>query len=189
MKLLKFIIFLVSTLCITGVFSTSNYQSVTPGYDWAFPKDHGAHPNFQTEWWYYTGHLTAKSGETFGFEITFFRNAEAQNKPASIWQSDQLYVAHFAITDDQARQFYHDSRTTRPAYNMAGASEGQLSVFNGDWSVKQLENTVYLKASMTNITLDLAMDIKKGPVFHGPKGYSKKVIVSIWRLTIILFLA
>ena len=40
-----------------------------------FPADHGPHDDTQTEWWYYTGNLTAESGEHFGYQLTFFRRA------------------------------------------------------------------------------------------------------------------
>ena len=37
-----------------------------------FPQDHGPHPDFQTEWWYYTGNLQAEDGHRFGYQLTFF---------------------------------------------------------------------------------------------------------------------
>ena len=44
-----------------------------PGYRYRFPRDHYAHPEFRTEWWYWTGNLRDASGRRFGFELTFFR--------------------------------------------------------------------------------------------------------------------
>ena len=55
--------------------SHSAFQLALPGYTFSFPKDHGAHPDYQTEWWYYTGHLIAEDGSKFGYELTFFRYA------------------------------------------------------------------------------------------------------------------
>jgi len=40
---------------------------------WQFPRDYGAHPEFNTEWWYITGHLVSDTHELFGFQLTFFR--------------------------------------------------------------------------------------------------------------------
>jgi len=34
---------------------TAQYRTALPGYDYEFPRDHFNHPEFQTEWWYYTG--------------------------------------------------------------------------------------------------------------------------------------
>ena len=104
MKLLIYIIFLVN-------FSTqlfANFQAVIPGYQWTFPRDHGSHPSFKTEWWYYTGHLTTSKNRTFGFELTFFRQAQSKIKKESItnWDIDNIHLAHFAISDDQNKTFY-----------------------------------------------------------------------------------
>ena len=41
----------------------------------SFPADHGPHPEFRSEWWYYTGNLAAANGRHFGFQLTFFRAA------------------------------------------------------------------------------------------------------------------
>ena len=38
-----------------------------------FPADFGAHPDFRTEWWYYTGNLSTPDARSFGFELTVFR--------------------------------------------------------------------------------------------------------------------
>src|SRR5437870_893122 len=53
--------------------TTSQFASALPGYEYAFPRDHGTHDEYKTEWWYYTGHFTATDGRRFGFELTFFR--------------------------------------------------------------------------------------------------------------------
>ena len=53
----------------------AQYRSALPGYHFAFPRDHFSHPDFQTEWWYYTGNLKSADGRRFGFELTFFRQA------------------------------------------------------------------------------------------------------------------
>src|SRR5262245_21137844 len=51
------------------------FRLAMPGYEYVFPRDHGAHDDFRTEWWYYTGHLTTKNGRRFGYQLTFFRRA------------------------------------------------------------------------------------------------------------------
>ena len=107
MRLLSSIIFLVNIFMVSFLVANQDFSSVKPGYNWSFPRDHGSHPKFRTEWWYYTGHISTKAGKTFGFEVTFFRNSENQPSTNSLWQVDQLYLAHFALTDDQEKKFYH----------------------------------------------------------------------------------
>ena len=73
------------------------FAAAAPGYRYAFPKDHGPHPAFQTEWWYYTGHLTAASGRTYGYQLTFFRrgiDADAVRKNPSKWALKNVFLAH-----------------------------------------------------------------------------------------------
>ena len=53
----------------------SAYARAIDPRDWQFPRDHGAHPQFQTEWWYYTGVLAADNGRRFGYQFTIFRRA------------------------------------------------------------------------------------------------------------------
>src|SRR5438552_2666011 len=66
-----------------------------------FPQDHGPHPDFQTEWWYYTGNLATNDGQRFGFQLTFFRRGitPTLTDTGSDWRTNQIYFAHFAITD------------------------------------------------------------------------------------------
>src|SRR5262245_49765877 len=93
-----------------------------------FPRDHGPHPTFRHEWWYVTGHLDARTGEHFGFELTFFRFAlappssvTATSAPTSAWRTRQIYMAHFAITDLDRREFQASERLARDALGMSGA--------------------------------------------------------------------
>ena len=49
------------------------YKLALPGRQLTFPADHYSHPDFKTEWWYYTGHLESESGKHYGYQVTFFR--------------------------------------------------------------------------------------------------------------------
>ena len=73
------------------------------GTSFAFPKDHGAHPDFRIEWWYVTANLTGEDGRDYGVQWTLFRSAvrpSSETSPsASIWTGDQLWMAHAAVTD------------------------------------------------------------------------------------------
>ena len=108
-----------------------------PGYSFEFPRDHFGHPEFESEWWYYTGNLFTASGRHFGFELTFFRRArriEAEQR--SSWDLGQVYLAHFAITDTQAGRHIVDERLNRAGPGIAGADAEARRVWNGNWSVR-----------------------------------------------------
>ena len=66
-----------------------------------FPRDDGPHDRL-TEWWYYTGHLIATTGQRFGFEYVIFR-AERGDFPTT-------WASHLAITDETADAFYYGQR-------------------------------------------------------------------------------
>jgi predicted secreted hydrolase len=160
--------------------SASGFQKADGPRSFSFPADHGPHPNFQTEWWYYTGNLESSSGRHFGFELTFFRRAiipPDQLVPRqSDWATDQLYLAHFALTDVSGKQFYYYEHAERGAVGLAGASaEPLFSVWLDNWSVKQTAGDQYqLSASQGNLALDLQLHDLKGPILQGDKGLSQK---------------
>ena len=107
----------------------------------AFPMDHGPHNDFQTEWWYYTGNLTADTGEHFGYQLTFFRRALAppdqRSARDSAWAADQVYMAHLALTDVASGKHYAFEKLARGAAGLAGAEAEPFRVWLEDWEVSQ----------------------------------------------------
>jgi predicted secreted hydrolase len=146
----------------------------------SFPKDFGPHPDFQTEWWYYTGNLVTQEGRRFGYQLTFFRRAlqspDMKVERSSAWAADQVYMAHFALTDLTATQFHAFERVQRGATGLAGAQtiEG-YRVWLEDWEVVQsVKNSYHLHASQDGLMLDLDLVDTKGPILQGNRGYSQK---------------
>src|SRR5690606_16521083 len=90
------------SLPLTSRATAPSFRAALPGYKYSFPRDHGAHPEFQTEWWYYTGHLQSTQGETFGYQLTFFRTALTPNLQSwqSNWATRDVIFAHLALTDE-----------------------------------------------------------------------------------------
>src|SRR5580658_4489238 len=92
----------------------AQYRTAVPGYHFEFPRDYFNHPDFQTEWWYYTGNLKSASGHRYGFELTFFREAVGRDAAqAAPWDVKDLYLAHLALSDLDGRRFNHTERINR----------------------------------------------------------------------------
>lgn len=157
-----------------------HFAAATPGYRFKFPEDHGAHPAYRTEWWYYTGHLQAADGHTFGFELTFFRRAippeEVKTLP-SRWSVTQLYLAHFAVTDITQRRFHFSEKLSRAGLGKAGAEETRLHVWIDDWQATASPATAgaqMLEAQDHGYALSLTLEPVKPVVIHGLDGISRK---------------
>lgn len=144
-----------------------------------FPGDFGPHPDFQTEWWYYTGNLQGENGDRFGYQLTFFRRAlqpaEDRIERKSSWATDQIYMAHFALSDIEAEEHYSFERFSRGAAGLAGARADPYQVWLENLQVSQTGKGKYqLTAAQDGIKLDLTLEDLKGPVLHGERGYSQK---------------
>ncbi len=155
------------------------YLSVSPNNVYHFPADHFDHPEFQTEWWYYTGNLRDASGHRYGFELTFFRQAQplAKTVPNSVWRPDQIYLAHLALTDIDAHAFYHTERLNRAGPGLAGANIASQKYWNGNWQVywKNLNTAEQqLQATCDRFTLSLDLMPVKPVVINGKDGLSRK---------------
>jgi predicted secreted hydrolase len=157
----------------------TGFQLADGPRDWVFPEDFGPHPDYQTEWWYYTGNLESDTGELFGYQLTFFRRAlvPAQDRAErdSAWATDQIYMAHLALSDISAKEHYAFERFARGAAGLAGAQAEPYQVWLENWQVVQIaERKYHLTAYQDEITLDLVLEDLKGPIFHGEEGYSQK---------------
>ncbi len=154
-------------------------QAIEP-WDWQFPRDHSTHPEFQTEWWYYTGNLAAEDGRRFGFQFTVFRRAlqPLLATTNSEWRSNQVYMAHFTVSDIEAEQFYHGERYSRGGAGLAGAEVDPLyRVWLEDWEVQAInENATLLqmRAALDDFAIDFTLEQTKPPAFQGDKGLSSK---------------
>ena len=145
-----------------------------------FPKDQGAHNDFQTEWWYYTGNLATESGRRFGYQLTFFRRAiispSVRTDRLSEWGVEQVYLAHFAMTDVQNNRFYASEKVGRGAAGLAGAlGEPAYEVWLDDWRVVQVaENEYLMQAKTEQGAIELRLQNLKGEILQGDRGYSRK---------------
>ena len=145
----------------------------------SFPDDHGPHPGFRTEWWYYTGNLQAAGGRHLGFQLTFFRTAlaAAPARRASAWGTSEVYLAHFAVTDTRGGRFRAWSRTGRAALGLAGATARPFRVWIDDWAVESEGPEALpmrLRAGEPEAAIDLVLTSAKPVVLQGERGLSRK---------------
>lgn len=158
----------------------STFQSATAGYQYKFPKDHGSHPNYRTEWWYYTGHLQAKDGRSFGYELTFFRRGVPPDQVKTLpskWSINHLYFAHFAVTDITGKRFHFSEKLSREGLGKAGADESRLRVWIDDWRAEAATDPVGTHALMADDethALTLMLQPAKPPIINGLEGISQK---------------
>ena len=156
------------------------FRIATEGYRYAFPRDHGAHEEFRTEWWYYTGQVTTKDGRPFGYELTFFRRGMPREQTKTLpskWAVSHLYLAHFAISDLSKTRFHSTDTMSRAGLGKAGAASDRLHVWIDQWSVESplaSPGTQTLKAAEGDLALQLTVSSEKPPVVHGTNGISRK---------------
>lgn len=169
--------FILGLIAIFFLASSFTYQLALPGRKLSFPQDHFSHPDFKTEWWYYTGHLETEGGKRFGYQVTFFRfglrdrQKEEKDKPPLF---SDLYLAHFALSDKQEKKFLFRERANRGYGDKAGASVDRYRVWNEDWKVEGKGNSHVIEVRDRDMALRLNMTPLKPPVLHGENGLSQK---------------
>jgi len=149
-----------------------------PGKAFEFPRDHGSHPEFKIEWWYVTGHLFAEDGRRFGFQATFFRQANRHEGAESpLFQQKQLYLAHMALLDARTGRFLHEERLNRGGWN-ADSSTTTLDVSNGNWSLRLTDAATQQMTLKGTVKGEAALELQLTPakplVFFGKDGVSRK---------------
>ncbi len=153
------------------------FQLALPGYEFRFPRDHFAHPEYRLEWWYYTGHLTERprARRTFGFQLTFFRmGLSREERRQSKWASQTVYFAHFAITNVGDGTFFYKERVGRGALGTSGARTDLYRVWIDDWRAQGLGRYHHLQAAQDSVELQLVLLPSKTPTIHGIDGVSQK---------------
>lgn len=145
----------------------------------SFPADHGPHPGFRTEWWYFTGNLKSGQGREFGYQLTFFRVALKPGPAArsSRWGANEVFMAHFAVTDVGSSRFHHAERFSRAAAGLAGAGGSPLAVRLEDWSALETSAdpwSMKLAARNGDAAIDLEVRSIKPVVLNGERGLSRK---------------
>lgn len=155
---------------------TPAYPVVTPGRSFAFPADHGAHPDYRTEWWYVTGLVADNVGRPLGFQITFFRTRPPVNPSnPSAFAAKQVLFAHVALSDPATGKIVHDDRAARAGFGLAGAKSGDADINIRDWRlVRQTDGRFTTQIAARGFVLKLEFVPTQGVILQGNRGYSRK---------------
>ncbi len=158
-------------------YPAENFAKAYEVIPFEFPQDHGPHPDFRAEWWYYTGNLADAEGNRYGYQFTIFRRGIVpdESERESEWGAHQIYFAHFTVTDASGETFEYHERFSRGSAELAGAQAEPYYVWIDDWYAKQTElGQVQLKAQAGDIAIDLRLNQVKPPVLQGDQGLSAK---------------
>ncbi len=151
------------------------YTAVTPGRAIEFPRDFGSHPDFRTEWWYATGWLTTRSGESLGFQVTFFRTRPAIDAAnPSAFTPHQLLIAHGALSDPARGRLWQDQKVRRAGMGLARAAEADTDVQIESWTLERAGGVYAVNVAADEFTLQLKLAPTQPPLLNGEGGVSRK---------------
>lgn len=152
------------------------YPDVWPGVALAFPRDHGAHPDFRTEWWYVTGWLKTENGRDLGFQVTFFRTRpETDPENPSRFAPHQVLFAHAALSDPAVGRLLHGERAARAGFGIAEAKTGDAAVTLRDWSFSRGPDGMFsTEVSTPEFSFALRFTPTQEIFLQGEQGYSQK---------------
>lgn len=181
----------VSVAEAMGNSDTTGYRRATDVREFTFPRDHGPHPGFNTEWWYLTGNLDNDAGRQVGYQFTIFRVAltppadgstslqvpAAPRPDTSSWATNQFYMGHFAVSDVGREQHHAFERFGRGAAGLAGAQGMPFRVWLEDWQMVGTDSSLFparLQAAQDGVAIDLTVRPDKPVVLQGDRGLSQK---------------
>ncbi len=150
-------------------------QAAVRGYTIELPRDEGSHPNFRTEWWYLTGWLDDNDGNSFGFQVTFFRHRPGfdESNP-SAFAAKQLLFAHASVSDPKLGKLRRAEKVARAGFGLAEAREGALDVHIDDWSLRRTGESIAANVSSREVRFEIECEVRELPLLHGRDGHSQK---------------
>lgn len=164
----------------TGAHAPLDWKRVEAPVTLAWPRDHGAHDVYRTEWWYATGELASSTGERFGYQLTIFRQGhdpEPASPSSSPLRAKHVFAGHFVLVDLASKELVVAERQRRRVAGLADASETDLDVRLDGWSfVATGERSFRLHGDDREhgLALDLELASSKPLVLHGDGGVSRK---------------
>ena len=174
MSILRLLLFFILA---SAVSSFAEWRVALPGWNYRFPEDHGTHPDFKTEWWYFTGNLKTDDGEDFGYQLTFFRQGviePGRKIPESNFLQRDIKFAHFAVSDISSKKFHHFQKLARGAFGEAGFEDGSRLAWLDNWSCERIGlHDFRLRAADGEVSIDLTLRSKRDPGEGGAAGITR----------------
>lgn len=156
----------------------AQWREALPGWQYEFPRDHGNHPDFKTEWWYFTGNVATPDGKQFGYQLTFFRQGvipPGQKTPPSSFVTRDVKFAHFAVSELSNNRFHHFQKLSRGSFGQAGFEDSTRLAWIENWEARITgPHSFHLAAKQDGVSISLDLESLKPPVFHGENGVSQK---------------
>ena len=171
---------------LLGTPGVEGYAQALTVREFNFPTDHGPHPDFRSEWWYWTGNLTSADGRAFGYQFTVFRFALAPltqvapaERRASQWATRETWLTHLTLSDVAGQKFYAFERAGRGALDLAGATAAPFRVYCDGWEAAEpaggdISGNVRIHADAGAVALDVILAPGKPRVLQGDHGLSRK---------------
>jgi predicted secreted hydrolase len=157
----------------------SGFAPVRPGKIFAFPADHGPHPDYRIEWWYLTANLRDAAGIAYGAQWTLFRQAMAPGAQADGWANTQIWMGHAAVTRADTHRF--SETFARGGVGQAGVDAKPYHAWIDSWEMRgsdaMRDDTLApldLTASGPDFSYSLRLDTDRPLVLQGDAGYSRK---------------
>ena len=172
----KTFVLMLALLMLSASAAPPQFAAVLPDLKLAFPRDHGAHPDYRTEWWYATGWLDTPDGKPLGFQVTFFRAATEHDRAnPSQFAPGQLIIAHAALSDPQEGRLLHGQKAARAGFGLAYARTGDADVKLDDWTFRRDADGSYrTRVDGGEFTLDLVLTPTQPVMPQGDAGTSRK---------------
>src|SRR6266478_704699 len=159
--------------------NADGFAPVVPGKTFAFPGDHGPHPDYRIEWWYVTANLVDSAGVIHGAQWTLFRQASRPGAQQEGWANQQIWMGHAAIT--RADTHRYSEAFARGGVGQAGVEPKPFRAWIDSWQMRELDPIrddsiapLELTASGTDFSYTLRLDADRALVLQGDGGYSKK---------------
>ena len=148
---------------------------VLPGSDLEFPRDHGSHDAFRTEWWYVTGWLRTADGEELGFQVTFFRTRpDIDTRNPSAFTPRQLIIGHAALSDPARGRLWKAQQIDRAGFGLAEAATGDTRLRLGRWRLERRGQRYDTTVQAEEFGFTLQLDRSQPPMLNGDRGFSQK---------------
>ena len=159
----------------------SAWEKALEPRNFSFPRDHGSHPQFKTEWWYVTGQLSTEKKRSFGFQFTIFRHGIKENSPEKAtlknpWQVRDLFILHCALSDIENQRFLSHQDISRAGPGLAGALENNMETWLKGNRITFNEKTQLIELTAKTPDYELALELKPTypPILNGNRGLSAK---------------